>query len=180
MSSLVNGAAGEIKCNYQLADYFHWVSHATNHLKYWKLVADQLLYNSLLLAKTIVFPLLEIRGFPTIRFLFYKKKKLVWSTHSESGNEAIVIYSSKNLISSVVNTHFTAVGKYYWLSKRFFFSFYISTNQIHKNKLVWWYRYLHPLPIRSNHIGTLGPVPPRYFPLGLPLIWIMVAAGGAT
>ncbi|KAK2723699.1 hypothetical protein QYM36_002142 [Artemia franciscana] len=30
MSSLVNGAAGEIKRNYQLVDYFHCVSHATN------------------------------------------------------------------------------------------------------------------------------------------------------
>ncbi|KAK2702646.1 hypothetical protein QYM36_018749 [Artemia franciscana] len=30
ISSLVNGAAGEIKRSYQLADYFHCVSHATN------------------------------------------------------------------------------------------------------------------------------------------------------
>ena len=28
--ALVNGAAGEIKRSYQLADYFHFVSHATN------------------------------------------------------------------------------------------------------------------------------------------------------
>ena len=30
MSSLVNRAAGEIKRSYQLTDYFHCVSHATN------------------------------------------------------------------------------------------------------------------------------------------------------
>ncbi|KAK2725485.1 hypothetical protein QYM36_000094 [Artemia franciscana] len=30
MSSLINGAAGGVKRSYQLADYFHCVSHASN------------------------------------------------------------------------------------------------------------------------------------------------------
>ncbi|XP_065573900.1 uncharacterized protein LOC136035869 [Artemia franciscana] len=45
MSSFVNGAAGEIKRSYQLVDYFHCVSHATN-LSCSKIVSVPILRNA--------------------------------------------------------------------------------------------------------------------------------------
>ncbi|KAK2723698.1 hypothetical protein QYM36_002141 [Artemia franciscana] len=45
MSSFVNGAAGEIKQSYQLVDYFHCVSHATN-LSCSKIVSVPILRNT--------------------------------------------------------------------------------------------------------------------------------------